>query len=257
LTILAGSNTGQTEKARFVEDLSEKEQLEVMRTWWRDNGRYVIGGVVLGVALLAGWNYWQSVKRTAELEASALYETLLENVASGNVEPAESTAASLYQKYGSTPYAAQARLALARLYMDKGRDQDAADVLRALLDSRGDEQLKPVARLRLARVLLYQEKAAEAVELLSGQPDSAFSARFSEVLGDAYVALGRFDEAGEAYAVAISDDPTKLTVDRILVQMKINDLPEPGEVVAVDESLQTPSEQTVEAPDPGEDEDTQ
>ncbi len=252
---MAGSNTGQTEKARFVEDLSEKEQLEVMRTWWRDNGRYVIGGIILGIGLLAGWNYWQSVKRTAELEASALYETLLGNVADGAVEPAESTAASLYEKYGSTPYAAQARLALARLYMDKGRDQDAADVLRALLDSRGNEQLKPVARLRLARVLLYQDKSAEAVELLSGQPDSAFSARFSEVLGDAYVALGRFNEAADAYAVAISDDPTKLTVDRTLVQMKINDLPEPGEVVAVDESLQTPAEESADAPDQGEDED--
>lgn len=239
-----------------MEDLSEKEQLEVMRTWWRDNGRYVIGGVVLGVALLAGWNYWQSVKRTAQLEASALYETLLNNVASGSVEPAESTAASLYQKYSSTPYAAQARLALARLYMDKGRDQDAADVLRALLDSRGNEELKPVARLRLARVLLYQEKAAEAVELLKLQPDNAFSARFSEVLGDAYVALGRFDEAAEAYAVAVSDDPTKLTVDRTLVQMKINDLPEPGEVVAVDESLQEPAVEPAEAPAAVKDEDT-
>jgi predicted negative regulator of RcsB-dependent stress response len=256
LTILAGSNTGKSEKARFVEDLSEKEQLEVMRTWWRDNGRYVIGGVVLGVALLAGWNYWQSVKRTAQLEASALYETLLNNVASGNVEPAETTAASLYQEYGSTPYAAQARLALARLYMDKGRDQDAADVLRGLLDSRGNEGLKPVARLRLARVLLYQERAAEAVELLSSQPDNAFSARFSEVLGDAYVALGRFDEAAEAYAIAASDDPSRLTVDRTLVQMKINDLPEPGEVVAVDESLQEPAVETTEAPAQVEDEDT-
>lgn len=253
----AGSKTGQSQKASFVEDLSEKEQLEVMRTWWQENGRYVIGGIVLGIALLAGWNYWQSGKRTAQLEASALYETLLENVASGSVEPAESTAASLYDKYGATPYAAQARLALARLYMDKGRDQDATVVLRALLDSRGNAQLKPVARLRLARVLLYQEKAAEAIELLSGQADSAFSARFNEVLGDAYVALGRFDEAAEAYAVAISDDPTKLTVDRTLVQMKINDLPEPGEVVAVDESLQTPSDETVQTPEQAEDEDAQ
>ncbi len=240
-----------------MEDLSEKEQLEVMRTWWQENGRYVISGIVLGVALLAGWNYWQSVKKTAQLEASTLYETLLENVANGNVEPAELTAASLYQKYSSTPYAAQARLTLARLYMDKGRDQDAVVVLRTLLDSRGNTQLKPVARLRLARILLYQEKAAEAVELLTGQPESAFSARFNEVLGDAYVALGRFDEAAEAYAVAISEDPTRLTVDRTVVQMKINDLPEPGDVVAIDESLQTPSAEPAKAPDQGEDEDAQ
>lgn len=231
-----------------MEDLSEKEQLEIMRTWWQENGRYVIGGIVLGTALLLSWSYWQSAKRSAELEASALYENLLDNVAAGDVEPAEATAANLSDNYGSTPYAAQARLALARLYMDKGRDQDAAVVLRALLDARGNVQLKPVARLRLARVLLYQEKAAEAVELLDGQPESAFSARFHEVLGDAYVALGRFDEAAAAYAVAISDDPNRLTVDRTLVQMKINDLPEPGEVAAVDESLQAPAAEAADTP---------
>lgn len=231
-----------------MEDLSEKEQLEVMRTWWQENGRYVIGGILLGVALLAGWNYWQSANKTAELEASTLYEELLERVADGDVEPAEAAAANLYGNYGSTPYAAQARLALARLYMDKGRDQDAAMVLRALLEARGNEQLKPVARLRLARVLLYQDKAQEAIELLEGQAESAFAARFHEALGDAYVALGRFDEAAKAYAVAISDDPTRLTVDRTLVQMKINDLPEPGEVAAVDESLQAPADEASGAP---------
>ncbi|MDH5214803.1 MAG: tetratricopeptide repeat protein, partial [Gammaproteobacteria bacterium] len=60
-----------------MEDLSEKEQLEAMRTWWNENGRYVISGIVLGVAMLAGWNYWQSSQQTAQREGSALYETLL------------------------------------------------------------------------------------------------------------------------------------------------------------------------------------
>ena len=43
-----------------MNDLSEKEQLEQMRAWWADNGRFVIGGVLLGVAALVGWNQWQA-----------------------------------------------------------------------------------------------------------------------------------------------------------------------------------------------------
>ena len=39
-----------------MEELSEKEQLDAMRSWWQENGRYVIGGVMLGVAMLVGWN---------------------------------------------------------------------------------------------------------------------------------------------------------------------------------------------------------
>jgi predicted negative regulator of RcsB-dependent stress response len=132
--------------------------------------------------------------------------------------------------------------------MDKGRDQDAANVLRGLLDARGNGELKQVAKLRLVRVLLYQNKAAEVIDLLGGDKDSAFAPRFSEALGDAYVVLGRFDDAAEAYAVALSENPNSLTVDRTLVQMKINDLPEPGEVAAIDETLRVPAENTEEPP---------
>jgi predicted negative regulator of RcsB-dependent stress response len=114
--------------------------------------------------------------------------------------------------------------------------------LRSLLDMSGNAELKQVARLRLARVMMYQDKPAEVLDLLADKSDTAFLARYSEASGDAYVALGRFDEAAEAYAVAISEDPNKATVDRTLVQMKLNDLPEPGEVVAIDESLRAPVE---------------
>ncbi len=34
-----------------MDDLSEKEQLDLMRAGWSENGRYVIGGVVLVVVI--------------------------------------------------------------------------------------------------------------------------------------------------------------------------------------------------------------
>jgi predicted negative regulator of RcsB-dependent stress response len=57
-----------------VDDLqSEKEQIEEMRQWWSENGRYVIGGIVIGAGLLFGWNSYQSNKLVAQSEASALF----------------------------------------------------------------------------------------------------------------------------------------------------------------------------------------
>ncbi|GMR17363.1 MAG: hypothetical protein BMS9Abin32_447 [Gammaproteobacteria bacterium] len=218
--------------------LSEKEQVEALRGWWQENGSYVIGGIVLGVALLVGWNQWQGSIRDAELSASATFETLMNGAGDGDVAAAEAAARDLEENYATTVYATQAQLVLARLYMDKGRDQDAADALRALLDSAASKEIRLIARLRLARVLLYEDKAQEVVALLQGQTDSAFAARFSEVLGDAYAALEQYDQAADAYAVAITDDPAAQTVDRVLVQMKINDLPEAGKMAAIDESLQ-------------------
>jgi predicted negative regulator of RcsB-dependent stress response len=225
--------------------LSEKEQIEAMRGWWRENGRYIISGVVIGVGLLLGWNYWTDQKASSELEASQIYETLVDEVAAGNAEAAQTIATDLYENHASTVYADQARLAMARLYMDKGRDEDAATELQALLDAGGDSPETMVARVRLARILLYQEKPQEAIDLLQGFSDTAFAARYSEALGDAYVALGRSDDARDAYTLALADNPNAPTVNRTLVQMKINDLPR-ADVGSGEESLQAPADETTE-----------
>jgi predicted negative regulator of RcsB-dependent stress response len=210
-----------------VDDLlTEKEQIEAMRTWWQENGRYVISGIVLGVAILVGWNRWQDYQQTARLEASAVYETLALEVDDGDLDAAEAAASDLYDNYASTTYASLARLAMAKLYMEKGRDQDAADTLNALLEVRGDSELQMVARLRLAKVHLYQNKPQEVLDSLAGYDDSAFSARFAELLGDAHAELGQIAEATAAYQRAMIDDPQTPTVNRALIQMKLVDLPE-------------------------------
>lgn len=209
-----------------MEDLSEKEQIEQMRAWWSEYGNYVIGGIVIGIGLMVGIGQFRSQNVSTQTEASALYETLFEAVADGKTNEAESVAADLYSNYESTIYPSQARLVMARHYMDKGRDQDAANALRAIVDADPDSELGLIARLRLAKVLLYQDKAQAVVDLLSNVTESAFAARYSEALGDAYVALGRFADARDAYFLAMADSATMPTVDRVLVQMKVDDLPD-------------------------------
>ena len=215
-----------------MEDLSEKEQIDAMRSWWQENGRYVISGIVLGVAILVGWNRWQNHQQVTRLEASALYESLVSEVDDGDLDASEAAAQDLYENYTSTTYADLARLAMAKLYMEKGRDQDAADTLNALLATRANVELQMVGRLRLAKVYLYQDKHQEVIEVLSGFEDTSFSARFDELLGDAYAALGQISEATAAYGRAMLDDVSAPTVNRALVKMKLVDLPD---VAAADE----------------------
>jgi predicted negative regulator of RcsB-dependent stress response len=213
-----------------VDDLlSEKEQLEQIRSWWSEYGGYVIGGLGLGIALLAGLNYYNSSKLEAQLEGSALYESLTQHVVAGDLEAAEAVVDELGMDYADTSYAAQAQLAIARMYMDKNRDQDAADVLQAVIAGDADEEVKLVARARLARVLLYQSKAQEVVDLLQGQKSKAFGPTFQELLGDAYHALGRIDDARIAYQSVMLNPEARDTVDQQLVQWKSLDLPETSE----------------------------
>jgi len=226
-----------------VDDLSEKEQLDLMRAWWKENGNFVIAGALLGIVLLVGWNQWRGSVVGAQLNGSALFESIMNNVADGDLEQAEAKLEQLETDFAKSTYPGHASLAMARLYMDKGRDQDAAEVLQRVLDSDAGETLKNIARLRLAKVWLYQDKAEDVIAILSEQMSGGFTARYSEVLGDAHAALGQYDDAAEAYAVALADNPRAPTVDITLVQMKINDLPEEGAPAAIDESLQTSAEE--------------
>ena len=177
--------------------LSEKEQIENMRTWWSEYGNYVIAGVAIGAISLFGINRFQTAKLDAQYAASALYDELTHLVVDGDVEAAAVVVAQMMTDHAETTYAAQSRLAMARLYMDENRDQDAANVLSDLVASNVGEEFKQVGRIRLAKIFLYQDKASDVVELLEGTEQGAFAARNAEILGDAYVALGRDRDARE------------------------------------------------------------
>jgi predicted negative regulator of RcsB-dependent stress response len=235
---LAGTFEGQNLE-NTVNDLSEQEQLQEMRAWWAENGRFVIAGIILGIAAIAGWNQWRSSIETTQIKASNLFEEVMTAVGSGNAEAAEAAAHDLYANYQRTVYPDQARLAMARLYMDKGRDQDAVDTLRELLAADKNEEIQMVGRLRLAKVLLYQNKPAEVIELLKDQGEGGFAARYNEVLGDAYAAEGEYEMAEQAYQAALAESRNLRTIDNNLIRLKLNDLPDPTELAQTSEAIES------------------
>jgi predicted negative regulator of RcsB-dependent stress response len=240
-----------------VDDLqSEKEQIEEIRAWWAEYGRYIIAGVVIAVGLLVGYNQYQGNKLAAQREASVLFEKLTEHVDAGDLERAEQVAGDLENDYANTAYAPQSKLAMASLYMDKNRDQDAVDVLTELVNLRGNSEIRHVGRIRLARILLYQDKPEDVIALLEDQEAPAFAARYAESLGDAWALLGDVDKAAEAYRAALAD--TSQSVNRNLVQMKLADLPRApasaaaAEDVADDTDAMSDGEAPAAEGDPGE-----
>ena len=185
-----------------------------------------MGGIVIGIGLIAGVNYYSGEKLDAQIAASDLYEELTIHITDGSLAEAELIVADIMTNYGETVYAGQAGLGIARLYMDQNRDQDAADSLLGVVESDADSGIKSVARLRLARIYLYQEKPEEAVKMLLAEESEAFSAAYSEVLGDAYTQLGQYADAEAAYQAVLADPLAQGSVDLNLVQWKLLDLPQ-------------------------------
>lgn len=221
-----GGSQGSDEVDEFQ---SEKEQIEEIKKWWKENGTFVITGLLLGVLVLGGMRYWKEYRLARAESASLIYEQLMDAVSGGDPTGAAAIATRLKGEYSGTPYAAHAAMALAALHVNDGEPEQAAAELRFALETTDDEQLANVARLRLARVLIFQNKAGEAIEILGAARSAEFAARYHDVRGDAYAELGQVEQARREYQAALDKGASGL-VDREFIEMKLNDLvmSEPG-----------------------------
>jgi predicted negative regulator of RcsB-dependent stress response len=219
------------------EYLSEKEQIQQLRSWWNENGPYIIAGLVIGVLGLTGWNYWQNFKTARAENASVEYQSLVMAVDGGDNEAADSYLETLKTDYPMTPYLAQGRLMMARLAAEQSDLVGAAEQLRSAIDETSDSELGHVARTRLARVLLATGDTEDALAVLELSGAGVFVSRYHELRGDIFVHRGEAQSAREEYDQALSS-ATAGVINTQQVQMKLNALaPEPPATAEIVEEL--------------------
>ena len=59
------------------------------KAWWNEHGRSIVGGVVIGLSAVVGFNYWQNYQQTQAGDASILFEQLREEIESATETEAE------------------------------------------------------------------------------------------------------------------------------------------------------------------------
>lgn len=203
--------------------LSDREQEEALRNWWRENWRWILGGVVLGVGGLVGYWQWQDYRDTRALGAAKIYGEFRSAVESRNVDQAERLLADLADSHSGSAYTQQSRLALAKVRVDEGQFDEALTLLRAVIDSADDEELAQIAQLRAARLLIQQDKADEALAMLDAEKAGAFAAQVREVRGDALAAKNDNEAARAEYAAALAAN-ADAQIDRTMLELKLQEV---------------------------------
>lgn len=196
---------------------TDDEQAEALKQWWRENGRSIIVGGVLGLVLVLGWQGWQKVSREQAQQSSASYETFRAQVAA-EAPPAEAAATAAGLSSGT--YRAFAELELARVAQHAGDAEAAAAHLRTAMAEAGDPQLEALAALRLARVLLTLDQLDAAAGLLDTRVTEAYAGERAAVRGDLAQRRGDATAATAAYQEALRLGAG----DAELIRMKLADL---------------------------------
>jgi predicted negative regulator of RcsB-dependent stress response len=208
----------------MVDDyLSDREQEEALRLWWRDNWRWIIGGVVLGLALLGGWRYWLTYRDQRSLAAAKVYADFQSAMDASNFDQAQRVLTDLTDDHAGSAYTQQGRLRLAKHHVDAGKIDEAQALLQAVAASAEDKELAQIARLRSARLLVAQGKHDEALKHLDAEAAGAFAAQVREIRGDALAAKGDEEGARAEYAAALAAN-TDAQIDRQLVELKLQDV---------------------------------
>ena len=207
-------------------DLQEQEQLEELKTWWKDYGRLVILGATAAALAIAGFQGWRYYRHSQSLAAVALYEQLEQAERAGDRKKVSAIAADITAKYASTPYAAFAALSAARTSFEARDLEEARARLTWVMEHARVEELRNIARLRLAGVLLDEKKFEQALQLLEARPGEAMTGLYADLRGDILAAQGKSADARDAYQLAL-DRSEAGSPYRATLQLKLDSLGEP------------------------------
>ncbi|NYE22561.1 YfgM family protein [Pigmentiphaga litoralis] len=204
-------------------DLEEQEQIESLKAWWAKYGTAILGIVAVCLLAAAAWNGWNWYQRRDAAQAMAQFEVLEKAADAGDIARVKDSAGTILENFGRSAYAPRAALIASSAYAKAGDARAAKAQLQWVVDRSKDDALVPVARLRLAGLLLDEKAYDDALKQLGASRPDAFAALFADRRGDVLIAQGKRDEARAAYKEALDklDPATDL---RSSIQLKLDAL---------------------------------
>lgn len=204
---------------------TEEQQVEALKAWWDENGRAVLLGVGLGIFVIVAYNFWQSRKEQAAVDASDLYSQSVDALRAGDTDQAQALATELSEEHGGALYASYGRMAAARAAIEGGDIEAAKKHLEWAVKNTDQPDVKVVAQVRLARVKAELGDVEAGLKTLPKAVNEAFTGIVEEVRGDLYLLSGDTAAARSAYLAAQAAGGV---ADTQALQIKLNDLAEPA-----------------------------
>jgi predicted negative regulator of RcsB-dependent stress response len=202
--------------------LDEKEQIEEIKSWLKENWLALVAGVIVGFGGLFSWNWYQDSVYESNTQALAIFDQAQQELTLGNFDSALALLQNLRSDYNSSPYTDFLGLLYSTYLLSNGNTADAAVEIEYVLNNTTDEYLRLIATWRLARVNVEMTNYDRALELVENK-NHALSANFTELEGDVYFFRGEFDLASNTY-MSILSDPNINSIDLNTLMLKINNL---------------------------------
>ncbi|MCL2918314.1 tetratricopeptide repeat protein [Shewanella litorisediminis] len=198
---------------------TEEQQVEAIKSFWKEYGTSILVGAVVGLGGLYGWNTYSDMKVAKAEAASMAYQQLSANTSD---EAAMLKAAEGFKaEHDQQGYSLLVEMMVAKSAVEAKDYAKAEESLKKVIAAKDAGSLGSVAALRLARIQAEQGQGAVALTTLDAITDTAFEAQRDEIKGDILTSQGETDKAKAAYQAALDKGGISASP---LLKMKLDNL---------------------------------
>lgn len=197
-------------------DLQEQEQLDALKAFWKQYGNLITWVLILALGGFAAWNGWLWYQGDQARKAGAMYDELDRAAQAGDAERTGRIFGDLRERFPRTTFAQQGGLLAAKVQAEKGKPDEVRASLGWVAANAVEDEIRTVARIRLAGALMDAGKSDEALKELDAAKAPGFEALVADRRGDALMALGKKVEAAAAYQAARAAMPDTVEYRRLI-----------------------------------------
>lgn len=225
--------------------LTDEEQAERLKAWWDKNGTSLVVSLVVAVAAVVGWRYYQAYSTDQANSASEAFRSYLE--ARAAAEPVDEYLAVIDGDHEGSTYHVFTLLYRAADQVQEDDWEEALALLERAVELADERNVRDNARYRAAKLLYQLDRLDACAEQLAAIRSPGLAAQVAELSGDVAYARGDVEAAREAYQRAVEaarQEPGRVFPGVGLTELKLASL---VEAEGIDEPVEA------DAPPPAED----
>lgn len=201
----------------------DQNNMDGIKAWWDKFGTAITIVLTVLLVTMGGTQAWKYYQQQQAQQAADLYALLQQVQLSNDASKINDAAHLLTEGFPSSGYAPRAALIAAQADARAGNNKRAKLNLQWVIDHAKEPAMQDLARLRIAGILLDEEKYDEALGILNTRHGETFAGLYSDRKGDVLVASRKISEARLSYQAAV-DKLDKSNNYYNIVQMKLDAL---------------------------------
>ena len=205
----------------FVREVDENLRRDQMQEFAKRHGPWIVGAVLLFLAGVAGWLYWQDRQRKEAEAGTETFSQVLNDLGAGQNATVPQRLDALAES-SSEGLSASARLARALVALDQNDRKTAIAQYRSVADDKGlAEPYRDLATVRLTALEFDQLPPEQVIERLKPMAEAGnpWFGSAGEMTAMAMLKQGRKSEAGRLFAAIAADKQVPETIRSRAVQI--------------------------------------